>query len=159
MIKWNKLDLNIRNSESLTSFKSKVLKFIRPSENSIFLCNNPKRIKLLTSLGLGLSHLRDQKFKHNFLDTLDPICNCDEDIETSRHYLLHCSLYTNQSLVLLNVMQGIDNSILELTDSHIVEVFLYGRKFLDISSKTSILNATIDIPLETKRFDERQILK
>ena len=50
MNEWNKLDLNIRNSESLTSFKSKVLKFIRPSENSIFLCNNPKGIQLLTRL-------------------------------------------------------------------------------------------------------------
>ena len=50
MIEWNKLDLNIRNSESLTSFKSKVLKFIRPSENSIFLCNNPRGIQLLTIL-------------------------------------------------------------------------------------------------------------
>ena len=135
------------------------MEFIRPSQNSIFLCNNSKRIKLLTRLRLGLNHLRDQKFKHNFLDTLNPICNCDEDIETSWHYLLHCSLYTNQSLVLLNVMQGIDNSILELTDSHIVEVFLYGRKFLDISSNNSILNATTDVLLETKRFDKRQILK
>ena len=53
VIEWNKLDLNIRNTESLTSFRSKVLKFIRPSENSIFFCNNPKGIQLLTRLRLG----------------------------------------------------------------------------------------------------------
>ena len=104
MIEWNKLDLNIRNSESLTSFKSKVLKFIRPSENSIFLCNNPKGIQLLTRLRLGLSDLRDHKFKHVFRDTLNPICNCSEDIETSWHYLLHCSIYTNERLALPNVI-------------------------------------------------------
>ena len=75
VIEWNKLDLNIRNSESLTSFKSKVLKFIRLSENSIFLCNNPKGIQLLTRLRLGLSHLRDHIFKHNFQDNFSPICN------------------------------------------------------------------------------------
>ena len=155
MIVWNKLDLDIRNSVNLISFKSKVLKFIRPSENSIFLCNNPKGIQLLTRLRLGLSHLREHKFKHNFQDTLNPICNCGEDIETSCHYLLHCSLYTNERLALLNIIQGIDKSILELTDSHIVEVLLYGRKLLDISSNTNILNATIDFLLETKRFDER----
>ena len=138
--------MKIRNSESLNSFKSKVLKFIRPSENIIFPCNNPKGIQLLTRLRLGLSHLRDHKFKHNFLDNLDPICNCGEDIETSYHYLLHCSL----------IIQGSDNSILELTDSHIVEVLLYGRKFLGISSNTNILNATpIYFLLETKRFNER----
>ena len=155
MIEWNKLDLNIRNSESLTSFKSKVLKFICPSENSVFLCNNPKRIQLLTRLRPGLSHLRDHKFKHNFLDTLNPICNCGEDIETSCYYLLHCSLYTNERLAFLNVIKGIDNSILELNDSHIVEVLLYGIKFLDISSNTTLLNATIDFLLKTKKFDER----
>ena len=78
VIEWNKLDLNIRNSESLISFKSfksKVLKFIRRSENSIILCNNPKGIQLLTKLRLSLSHLRDHKLKHNFQDTLNPICN------------------------------------------------------------------------------------
>ena len=154
----NKLDLNIHNSESLISFKSKVLKFIRPSENSIFLCNNAKGIQLLTRLRLGLSHLRDHKFKHNFQDILNPICNCGEDIETLCHYLLHCSLYTNERLALLSVIQGIDNSILELADSHIVEVLVYGREFLDFSRNTNILNATIDFLLETKRFGER-ILK
>ena len=46
---WNKLDLNIRNSESLTNFKGNILKFIRPSQKSAFLCNNPKE-KLLLDL-------------------------------------------------------------------------------------------------------------
>ena len=142
MIEWTKLDLKICNSESLTSFKCKVLKFIRSSEKSIFLCNNPKGIQLLTRLRLGLSQIRDHKFKHN---TLNPICKCGEDIETSCHYLLRCSLYTNERLGPLNVIQGIDNRILELTDFHIVEVLLYGRKLLDISSNINILNATIDL--------------
>ena len=64
------------------------------------------------------------------------------------HYLLHCSLYTSERLADLNVIPGIDNSILELSDSLIVEVFLHGRKFLDISSNTNILNAAIDFLLE-----------
>ena len=128
MIEWNKLDLNIRNSESLTSFKRNVLKFIRLSKNSIFLCNNPKGIQLLIRLRLGSSHLRDHKFKHNFQDTVNPICNCGEDIETLCHYLLQCSLYVNERLALPNLIQGIDNSILELADSYFVEV-LFLRYF------------------------------
>ena len=148
MIEWNKLDLDIRNSVSLISFKSKVLKFIRPSENSIFFCNNPKGIQLLTRLRLGLRHLREHKFKHNFQDNLNPICNCGEDIETSCHYRLHFSLYPNERLALLNIIQGINKSILELTDSHIVKVLLYGGKFLDISNNTNTLNATIDFLFE-----------
>ena len=61
---------------------------------------------------------------HNVEDNLNPILNCGEDIETSYHYLLHCSLDTNKSLALQNVIQGIINSVLELTDSHIIEVLL-----------------------------------
>ena len=126
--------MHIRSAKCLTSFKGKTLKFIRVSENNIFLCNNSNRIQLTTRLRLGLSHLKDQKFNHSIQDILNPICNCGDDFETSCHYLLHCSLYTNERLALLNVIQGIDNSILELGDFHIVEVLLYGRKFLDISS-------------------------
>ena len=66
MTEWNKLDLNIRNSGSLTSFKSNILKFICPSEDSVFVCNNPKILQLLTKLRLDLSHLQEHEFKHNF---------------------------------------------------------------------------------------------
>ena len=154
MIEWNKPDLNILNSETLTSFKVNIWKFIRPSEYSVFLCNNPKAIQLLIRLRLVLSHLWEHKFKHKFQDTLNPIWNCGEDIETSCHYLLHRSLYTNERLVPLNVIQGIDNGILELGDSHIIEFLLHWKKFLDISSNTNILNATIDFLVKTKGLTE-----
>ena len=147
-------DLNLLKAEdeSSTSFKSNILNFIRLSENSVFLCNNPKGIQLLTWLRLGLSYPREHKFERNFQDILNPICNCCEDIESWCHYLLQC---TNLRLALLNVIQGIDNSILELNHSHIAEVLLHGRKFLDIPSNTNILNPTLDFLLKIKRFDER----
>ena len=62
LIEWNKLDSNIHNSETLNIFKSKILKFIRPTANSIFGCHNPLGVKLLTRLRLGRSHLREHKF-------------------------------------------------------------------------------------------------
>ena len=37
---WNKLDLNIRNSASLNTFKKKLLNFIQPCANSIFDIHN-----------------------------------------------------------------------------------------------------------------------
>ena len=65
------------------------------------------------------------------------------------------SLYTNEKLALLNVIQGIHNSILKLTDSHIAEVLLYGSKVLDISSNANILNPTIDFLLKIERSDRK----
>ena len=96
VIEWNNLDLKIRNSETFSTFKKNIFKFIPPSSNSIFNCHSPNRIKLIARLRLGLSHLCEHKFRHNFQDTLNPICSCGDDIETTIHYLLHCPNYLYQ---------------------------------------------------------------
>ena len=72
IMEWNKLDWEIKNSESIVTFKKRILSFIRPSANSTFNCHNPRGIKLLSRLRLGLSHLREHKFKHSFQDSLTP---------------------------------------------------------------------------------------
>ena len=102
VIEWNNLDKSIRSSESLALFKESILQFIRPTPNRTFNCHNPIGIKLITRLRLGLSHLRDHKFKHNFLDCLNPICCCGQDIETSVHYLLHCPIFSDERSIFFN---------------------------------------------------------
>ena len=59
IIEWNKLDLAIRNAESLGIFKSNILKFFRPTPRSFFNCYNHKGIRLMTRLRLGRSRLRE----------------------------------------------------------------------------------------------------
>ena len=100
VIEWNKLDNNIRNSESVSAFKKQILKLIRPSPNSTFNAHNPHGIKLLTRLRVGLSHFRKHKLRHNFQDFLDPFCNCGRHIETTIHFFLHCSNHSNQRKLL-----------------------------------------------------------
>ena len=103
IIEWNKLDWKIKNSESIETFKKRILSFIRSSPNSTSNCHNPKGIKLLSRLRLGLSHLREHKLKHSFQDSLNPFCRCGKgEVETSSHYLLHCSNYSEERLSLLN---------------------------------------------------------
>ena len=46
-----------------------ILKFIWPNPNSIFNCHDPKALKNLLRIRLGLIHLREHKFKHSFQDT------------------------------------------------------------------------------------------
>ena len=79
-----------RNTESYTFFHSSILKFIRPSPNRFYGCQNIMGIKLVTKLHLGLSHLREHRFKRSFQDTLNPLCNCGMDVESSTHFLLQC---------------------------------------------------------------------
>ena len=54
---WFNLDISIRNSESITLFKCRLLYFIRPVQNSIYNIFDAKELKFLTRLRLGLSHL------------------------------------------------------------------------------------------------------
>ena len=104
VIEWNKLDPNLRSAASLSVFKKNLLKFIRPSRNSVFNCHNCKEIKYLTRLRLGLSHLRQHKFKHSFQDTLNPFCSCGLDVDTNTHFFLYCPLFTNQRRTLLSAV-------------------------------------------------------
>ena len=85
---WNNMDPHIKKSKSISIFKSNILKFIRPKPNNVYYCHNPKGIRLLTRLRLGLSQLREHKFKHSFQDCLNPLCFCGNDpLPTSLSYL------------------------------------------------------------------------
>ena len=79
-------------SESINIFENKTLVFMRLKTNCTFNCRNPKGIQLINRLVLGLSHFHEHKFKHSFWDCLNPICTCWYEIETTAHYLLHCSI-------------------------------------------------------------------
>ena len=46
------------------------------SPNGTFNKHNCHETKLLTRFPVGLSHLREYKFRHNFQDSLDPFYNC-----------------------------------------------------------------------------------
>ena len=59
---WFNLDDDIRNSESISVFKNRLLLFIRPVQNSVFNIFDPKRLKLLTWLRLGFSYLSEHRF-------------------------------------------------------------------------------------------------
>ena len=69
---WNNLIPEIRKSISHEVFKNSLLKFIRPIPNSFFNVSDSLGIKLLTRLRLGLVHLREHKFNHNFQGTICP---------------------------------------------------------------------------------------
>ena len=153
IMEWNKLDWEIKNSESVVTFKKRILSFIRPSASSKFNCHNPRGIKLMWRLRLGLSHLREHKLKHSFQDSLKPFCSCGKgEVQTSSHYLFHCSNYSEEWLVLLNTMRNIDMFILQLSDSKFTTVLLFGDAF-DNNKNTFILDATIDYIILTGRFD------
>ena len=82
VIEWSNLDISIGNSSLCHLFKKLILKFIRPEPNRISATENLEGgLKILTRMRLGLSHLADHKFRHNFQDCLNPIYSCGQEIE------------------------------------------------------------------------------
>ena len=149
---WKKLDNNIRNSESVSAFKKQILKLIRPSPNSTFNVHNPHGIKLLTRLGVGLSHLREHRFRHNFQGSLGPICNCGRHIETTIHFFLHCSIYSNQRKTLFEKISTIKRSLLNQNNSIIVETLLFASTGLNDEENACIIESTIEYITTTERL-------
>ena len=94
---------NSLNFHRISTFKTNILKFIRPVPNSIFNCHHPRLPKLLTRLRIGLNNLRKHKFKHSFQDTFNPFCCCrNGETESVSHYLFLCLLYLKKRTAFLD---------------------------------------------------------
>ena len=70
---WKKLDADIGSSPSISIFKTKLLKCIRPAPNLIYSINNPEGLAILTQLLAGLSKLNFHKFRDNIKDAVNPM--------------------------------------------------------------------------------------
>ena len=97
--------------KKLIYVQEKAFKIYTSFLKQCFRCHNLKEIKLLTRLRLDLSHLREHKFKHGFLDSYNPVCSCGQSVETLTHFLLHCSNYSSERLTFLNIIRSIDSNI------------------------------------------------
>ena len=151
---WNKLNFNIRAS-SFNIFRANLIKIIRPIPNSVFGIFNPLGLKLITRLRLGLSHLNEHRFKHNFNDCINPLCTCSLDIESTVHYFLHCNYYNSARISLLNDLNSVDRTLLNLSDLPLINVLLYGGPQFDDSQNAYILNSSMKYILISERFSGR----
>ena len=153
IIEWNKLDHNIRKAESYALFRKHLLSFIRPEANNIFNVHNAKGIKLLTRLRVGFSHLKEHKFRHNFVDAINPLCSCGNFVESTAHFFLHCTHFSNQRLTFISKIKDIGKRIFGKNDSLITQTLLFGDEKLSITDNKSILEVTIQFLISSARFD------
>ena len=150
---WNNLDISIIQSESIDIFRTALLKFIRPSPNSVFDLNNPIGVQLLSRLRVDLSHLREHKFNHNFRDTINPLCPCNFEIESIPHFFLRCLFFDNERTILMNELLKIDPDIHLFDEISKSNLLLYGNNKYSRETNTMILNLTIEYILNSKRFE------
>ena len=151
---WNKLDSEVRRSFSISVFKNSLIKSIRPKSSPIYDIFDPEGLKLLTRLRTNLSHLREHKFRHNFRDTINPLCTCNIEIESTKHYLLRCSLFNDMRKTLLDNIIDIVGTIANLSEDNLVDLLLYGNDSLSLKDNMAVLKCTLSYLKSSKRFDE-----
>ena len=151
---WNKLSPSIRSTSSISKFKTLLIPFFRPSIKSTYGIHDPLGLKLLFRLRLNLSHLREHKFKYNFQDTLNPLCSCNIETESTEHFLLRCPFFAIPRGILFGSIQAVNSSISLLPSSSFTNTLLYGSPCYSFDENKTILNACITFLKSSHRFDE-----
>ena len=146
---WSNLDDNIRNSESISVFKSKLLLLIRPLQNSVFNIFDPK---LVTRLLLGFSHLNEHRFQHDFENCINPLCSCSVETEDTLHYLLHCHHFLQHPFDLMNSVKSVLDNFESFSDNDKKGILLYGDSQLDNNKNKFILETTLNYIKNSERF-------
>ena len=156
-VECNKLDLGFRRSKSYAIVRNALLKIDRSNQCSIYRIHNPVRLKLLTRLTLGLSHLNEHRFNHNFRSSINPLCSCSLPIESTTHFLLHCHHFSNIQSTLLNSINeflGSITNVSDLSDCPLVKILLFGDQNYTQVKNACINNATIRYLLDSERFND-----
>ena len=156
LFEWNLLDDETRSYKSPPQFKDKLLKIIRPLENSTYKIWDISGVKLLTKLRVQFSALNGHRFKHAF-NCLSPVCPCGKDNENNKHFLLHCPLYDMLRRDLfdqLSDVPGLDiASVNNMDDDTLCHRLLFGDPSFGTIENRVILDATISFLKNSGRFD------
>ena len=89
----------------------------------------------MTRLRLGLSHLREHKFNHNFQNCINPLCSCAMDIESTSHFFVHCPLFDDKTITLLSTLNKVNCKLIETNEYPLIETLLFGNSLFDFLKK------------------------
>ena len=121
-------------------FKKNLFAQIRPPANSVYGIHDPKGVAYLTQLRVGLSKLNCHKFRHNFRDTMNPMCPINDGIEDTEHFLLLCNSFKEHRCNLLtDVNVVLQNSGHSVWSNSFLQLLLYGDESLSYEVNRSIV--------------------
>ena len=152
---WERLGPEIRLSNAVSMFKKKLLAIIWPNLKSVFGIYDPEGISILIQLLVGLITLNYHKFKHNFRDTLNPLCPINDGIENTEHYFLLCQAYCTSRRDLFTCVINVSYlyGFCNLSNEELLQIILYGQDKLPYDSNAEILAVTIKYIHDSKRFE------
>ena len=142
---WNSLPMEVRNSPTLCTFKTRLLKhFPRPVKHIWFNTGNRFLNIHHTRIRLGCSKLKSDLHFNLFVED-DPFCTCDRVIEDAYHYFFICPNYTDQRLVLLN-------SVSQITEPRL-SYLLRGNYELSVNDNDKLFKHVQTFIQETTQFN------
>ena len=109
----------------------------------IRIISQSTRAQTLTRMRLGHSHLRYVKFKHDFLDTINPFCSCGSDIETALHLVLYWPNFLESRNTLLRNISEINDELITRNDLALIETLLFGYNSFSQYDNLRIVDAAI----------------
>ena len=125
---------------------------IRLVQNNVFNIFDPKVVILLTCLHLGFSHLNEHRFRHNFENSINPLCSCSLVAGDTLHYQLHCHHFSQYCFNFINRLKSAFDNFESLSDDDKKLILLYGDSRLDNNKNKFILKATFNYIKNFERF-------
>ena len=106
----------------------------------------------MTRLRLRFSHLNEHKFRHGFLHSLNPLCNCCFEVEDNEHFFLRRLNFENVRRSFFIHKPSINYSFKNLPSHLKVKLLLFGDSKLSAIDSNLILKASIKYVMTTNRF-------
>ena len=150
---WNSLDIDVRNSVSLPTFKAKLRSTLFPhSYNKLFDFSLSRRASIdHTRLRLGFSCLREYLFKIN--RCASPFCECGLDSESVKHFFLFCPRYAAQRNGLFTSAATIlGETWSSSSDARKINFLLYGVKSVNYDVNCVLFREVQRFIMSTNRF-------
>ena len=140
---WNSLNLDIKQSTTIASFKSKLVQLCQIKKVPYY-CYGPRQLNIaLTRLRLNCSSLNSYLHRIGVMGT--PACSCGARCETTHHYFLQCLIYETQR-------RQLDTTISVLAPFTLSTV-LYGSHLCSLKENKTIVEAVYKFIKESKRFN------
>ena len=125
---------------------------IHPAPHSVYNVCYPNGLKLLTRLGLGLSHLNEHRFNHNIKNCINPLCTCSFEVESTSHFFLHCHYYNSIRHLMFHELCEVGFNLWNASDEKLVNILLYRNSLFNYRQNQYILNSSIRYIINSNRF-------
>ena len=137
---WNNLPNEIKQSPSLNFFKNNISRYLDPEKPPNYYKSGTRKGQILHArLRMACSSLKHHLYLKNIEE--NPYCTCGR-IETTEHFLLHCTNFINQNNELVHSLN------VPLT----AKLLLYGDKEKNFDFNRDLFMKVQNFIIKTKRF-------